>query len=184
MPLTENASLRPMSPYALSKRAAEMLGALYTDSFGLEVVSLRYFNVFGPRQRPDSMYAAAIPIFLNHMLDNKPVTVFGDGRQTRDFIFVNDVVRANLIAAEHQAAAGQVFNICSGLEMSVLDLLNVIQDLFPGTPEHIFDELRAGDIYKSLGSAELARHVIGFKTQTDLANGLKYTADWMSFFHK
>lgn len=87
MPLTEDAPLRPMSPYVLSKRAAKMLSVLYTNSFGLEVVLLRYFNVYGSLHRPDLMYAAAIPIFLKHMIDNRPVTVFGDGGQTREFVF-------------------------------------------------------------------------------------------------
>jgi nucleoside-diphosphate-sugar epimerase len=184
MPLTERSPLSPMSPYAVSKRVSEMLGALYTQAFDFEVVALRYFNVYGPRQRPDSMYAAAIPIFMRRMIENNPITVFGDGGQTRDFVFIDDVVRANLIAAAHPEASGQTFNVCSGLELSLLDLLDVLHELFPDAPSHVFDEPRAGDIYKSLGSAELAEHVIGFKAQTDLASGLKKTADWMGSFHK
>lgn len=182
MPLTENSLLRPMSPYALSKQVSEMLGTLYTQTFGIEVVALRYFNVYGPRQRPDSMYAAAIPIFLKHMIDNRPVTVFGDGGQTRDFVFIDDVVRANLIAAEHPAAAGKVFNVCSGLEISLLDLLDVLYKLFPGAPEHLFGDPRMGDIYKSLGSTQFAQHTLGFNAHTDLSDGLKKTADWLSSF--
>jgi len=168
-----------MSPYAVSKRVDEMYAALYTQSFGFEVATLRYFNVYGPRQRPDSMYAAAVPIFIQRMIDNKPVTVFGDGGQTRDLIFVGDVVRANLIASEHPEAPGKIFNVCTGEETRLLDLLDVIHKIFPSAPDHVFAEPRAGDIYKSLGSPARAEKVIGFKAQTKLADGLKETAEWM-----
>lgn len=183
MPIKEDIELRPMSPYAVSKRVTEMFGELYTQSFGLEVVALRYFNVYGPRQQPDSMYAAAIPIFLGRMMNGKSATVFGDGKQTRDFIFIDDVVRANLIAAEHPAAAGRVFNVCSGSEISVLDLLDVIHNFCPNAPENVFAEPRAGDIYKSIGSNELAKRLLGFEAQVGLDIGLKKTSGWM-FFHK
>jgi len=179
LPLVEDTPLSPMSPYAVSKRVDEMYAALYTGSFGFEVAALRYFNVYGPRQRPDSMYAAAVPIFIQRMIDNKPVTVFGDGGQTRDLIFVGDVVRANLIASEHPAAAGQVLNVCTGRETRLLDLLDVIHGLFPSAPAHIFAEPRAGDIYRSLGSPARAEKIMGFKAQTKLADGLKETAEWM-----
>jgi len=116
----------PKSPYAVSKRIDEMYAELFTQSFGFEVVALRYFNVYGPRQRPDSMYAAAVPIFARRLLDNKPVTIFGDGGQTRDLINVRDVVRANLVASEHPDAAGKIFNVCTGIETRLLDLLDVM----------------------------------------------------------
>ena len=177
--LIEDTPLRPMSPYAVSKCVDEMYAALYTQSFGFEVAALRYFNVYGPRQRPDSMYAAAVPIFIQRMIDNERVTVFGDGGQTRDLIFVGDVVRANLIASEHPNAAGQIFNVCTGAETRLLDLLDVIHKIFPSAPDHVFAEPRAGDIYKSLGSPARAEKVIGFKAQTKLADGLKETAEWM-----
>ena len=130
LPLKEDTPLRPLSPYAVSKRVDEMFTQLYTQSFGLEVVALRYFNVYGPRQRPDSMYAAAVPIFIRCLRDNKPVTVFGDGGQTRDLIFVGDVVRANLIASEHPWAPGKILNICTGESTCILDLLDVLYPTF------------------------------------------------------
>lgn len=179
MPIKEDIELRPMSPYAVSKRVTEMLGELYTRSFGLEVVALRYFNVYGPRQQPDSMYAAAIPIFLGRMMNDNSATVFGDGTQTRDFVFIDDVVRANLIAAEHPAAAGHFFNVCSGREITVLDLLKVIHELFPNAPESVFSTRRVGDIYKSIGSPEFSKRVLGFDAQVNLATGLKKTSEWM-----
>lgn len=179
LPLIEETPLQPRSPYAVSKRVDEMYAELFTGSFGLQVVALRYFNVYGPRQRPDSMYAAAVPIFARRLLDNKPVTVFGDGGQTRDLINVHDVVRANLIASEHPNAAGEVFNICTGVETRILDLLDVMYELLPNAPEPEFAAPRAGDIYRSMGSPQKAAQVMGFQAQVSLVDGLKETIDWM-----
>ena len=171
-PLTEETALRPLSPYAASKRVDEIYGQLYTTSFGLDVVALRYFNVYGPRQRPDSMYAAAVPIFIRRLLEDKPITIFGDGGQTRDLIYVGDVVRANLIAAEHPAAPGGIFNICTGVETRILDLVEVLQDLFPSAPEPQFTEPRPGDIYRSIGTPKKIMDTLGFEPQVSLADGL------------
>ncbi len=179
LPLDEAILPGPLSPYAASKSADELYAAMYTRAFGLEVVALRYFNVYGPRQRPDSMYAAAVPIFIRRRLDNKPVTVYGDGKQTRDLIFVRDVAQANLMAAEHPAAPGQVFNICTGRETAILDLLDVLDTLCPGSPAPVFAEPRPGDIYKSLGSPAKALNLLGFRADTSLRDGLKATLEWM-----
>ena len=179
LPLVEETPLQPLSPYALSKRVDEMYAELFTNVFGFEVVALRYFNVYGPRQRPDSMYAAAVPIFARRLLDGKPVTIFGDGGQTRDLINVHDVVQANLIASEHPNAAGKVFNICTGVETRLLDLLEVLYELFPDAPKPEFAPPRAGDIYRSAGSPQKAFGNLGFRAQVSLADGLKETVDWM-----
>lgn len=179
IPLTEDLPLRPLSPYAVSKRVDEMFAALYTQAFGLEAVALRYFNVYGPRQRPDSMYAAAVPIFIRNLCDGKPVTIFGDGGQTRDLIFVGDVARANLLAAQHPAAAGEVFNVCTGQETRILDLVENLYKQFPDTSPPVFREPRPGDIYKSLGNPVRAGKIIGFRPQVSLAEGLKETVAWM-----
>ncbi len=173
LPLIEATALQPKSPYALSKRVNEMYAELFTNEFDLEVVALRYFNVYGPRQRPDSMYAAAVPIFIQRLLDGKPVTVFGDGGQTRDLINIHDVVRANLIASEHPNAAGKIFNICTGVETRLLDLLDVLYEIFPNAPRTEFAPPRAGDIHRSVGSPQKAKDVIGFQSQTSLTEGLK-----------
>lgn len=179
LPLVEETPLQPKSPYAVSKRVNEMYADLFTNSFGFEVVALRYFNVYGPRQRPDSMYAAAVPIFARRLLDGKPVTVFGDGGQTRDLINIHDVVRANLIASEHPNAAGKVFNVCTGIETRLLDLIEVLYDLFPNAPAPEFAAPRAGDIYRSVGSPQKARDVLGFDAQVSLEDGLKEVVEWM-----
>jgi nucleoside-diphosphate-sugar epimerase len=179
MPLVEETPLRPLSPYAVSKRVDEMYAELFTGSFGFDVVALRYFNVYGPRQRPDSQYAAAVPIFIRQLLDNKPITVFGDGGQSRDLINVRDVVRSNLIASEHSAAPGKIFNICTGIETRLLDLLEVLDELFPNAPKPVFTEPRTGDIYRSLGNPQKAADLIGFRAQVSLVEGLKETVEWM-----
>ena len=179
MPLTEETPLRPLSPYAASKRVDEIYGQLYTTSFGLDVVALRYFNVYGPRQRPDSMYAAAVPIFIRRLLDGKGVTIYGDGGQTRDLINVRDVVRANLVASEHPAAPGQIFNICTGIETRIIDLVEVLQDLFPSAPAPTFAPVRSGDIYRSIGSPQKAADLIGFRAEVTLDQGLKEAVEWM-----
>lgn len=173
MPLVENTPLKQLSPYAVSKRVDEIYAELYTNSFGLEVAALRYFNVYGPRQRPDSMYAAAVPIFIRRMLENKPITVYGDGGQTRDLINVRDVVQANLLASQHPSAPGQIFNICTGIETRLLDLLDILYEIFPNASKHIHAEPRAGDIYRSIGTPQKAMDTLGFKPQVSLADGIK-----------
>jgi UDP-glucose 4-epimerase len=179
LPLEETAPTQSLSPYAVSKRTDEIYAQLYTQMFELDVVALRYFNVYGPRQRPDSMYAAAVPIFIRRLLDSKPVKVNGDGGQTRDLINVRDVVRANLVASEHPNAPGQVFNICTGQETRLLDLLEVLFDLFPDALQPVFVEPRAGDIYRSVGSPEFTTQTIGFRAEVSLDEGLKETVAWM-----
>jgi UDP-glucose 4-epimerase len=179
LPLNEDTLLYPMSPYAVSKRVDELYAALYTRSFGLEVVALRYFNVFGPRQRPDSMYAAAVPIFTRRLIDGKSITIYGDGGQTRDLVFVGDIVRANLVASEHPDAPGNVFNVCTGTEIRVIDLVETLMDLFPSAPAPQFAPARSGDIYRSVGNPARAREMLGYMPETTLGNGLKAVVDWM-----
>jgi UDP-glucose 4-epimerase len=183
LPLVEETPLQPKSPYAVSKRVDEMYAELFTAAFGFEVVALRYFNVYGPRQRPDSMYAAAVPIFARRLLDQKAVTVFGDGGQTRDLINVHDVARANLIASEHPNAAGKIFNICTGVETRLLDLLDVMYELLPDSPIHEHAAPRPGYIYHSVGSPQKAADEIGFRAEVSLLDGLRETVDWMRHDH-
>lgn len=175
LPLSEGETPRPLSPYAASKLADEIYAGMYTQALGLEVCALRYFNVFGPRQRPDTQYAAAVPIFIRQLLKREAPTIFGDGGQTRDLIFVGDVVRANLMAAEHPRAAGQVFNVCTGRKTRILDLIETLYKLLPGAPEPRFEEKRDGDIYESVGSPERAKAVMGFAAEVSLLDGLQHT---------
>ncbi len=179
-PLTEQVPPEPyLSPYAASKRVDELYAQLFTQSFGLEVTALRYFNVYGPRQAPDSQYAAAVPIFISRMMNGQVVTIHGDGGQTRDLIYVGDVARANLMAAESPAAAGGIFNICTGQETSILNLVENLAEIFPDAPSPAFGPPRAGDIYRSVGSAQKAKTTFGFEAQTALFDGMRATAEWM-----
>lgn len=179
IPLVETTHIRQLSPYAISKRIDEMYAELYSNQFGLEVAALRYFNVYGPRQRPDSMYAAAVPIFIRSMLDNKPVTIFGDGGQSRDLINVRDVVQANLLASRHPSAPGQIFNVCTGMETRLLDLLDILYEIFPDAPRHVHAAPRAGDIYRSIGAPQKANDTLGFKPRISLAEGIRETVEEM-----
>jgi nucleoside-diphosphate-sugar epimerase len=179
IPTPEDTALRPLSPYAVSKHVNEHYARFYTHTFNLPVASLRYYNVYGPRQQPDSPYAAAIPIFLNRLLSSQPITVFGDGKQTRDFIFVKDIVRANLLAAESPDSAGEVFNICSGRQLRLLELLEELDELAPQQFEVRFTAPRPGDILHSTGKPDRARKVLGFQAETSLSEGLAQTWAWM-----
>jgi nucleoside-diphosphate-sugar epimerase len=177
-PTDEETALQPLSPYALSKQVNELYARLYTRTFNLPVTALRYFNVYGPRQRPDSAYAAAISIFSRRLVNGEPITIYGDGKQSRDFIFVKDVVRANLLAAESDSA-GEVFNICTGCETTLLDLLETLSEVSTPLPEVRFAAPRPGDIYRSVGNPEKAASILGFRASTSLVNGLVHTVEWM-----
>lgn len=180
VPLAEGSTPDPLSPYAASKLIDEILARLYTDQLGLDVVALRYFNVYGPRQNPKSDYAAVIPIFIRRLLDEEEPVVYGDGGQTRDFIYVADVVRANLLAADSRSAAGQAVNVCSGQETSLLDLIGILSKLFNREIQPEFQETRAGDIYRSVGDPSLSGEVLEFAPQVSLPEGLQATLAWMA----
>jgi len=177
-PTDEETPLHPLSPYALSKQVNELYARLYSQTFNLPVIALRYFNVYGPRQRPDSDYAAAIPIFVRRIVNNKTISIYGDGKQSRDFIFVKDVVRANLLAAKSKVA-GEAFNICTGRETTLLDLLEELSEVSSQQPKVQFEAARPGDIYRSAGNPQKAYSVLGFKAETSLAEGLQQTVEWM-----
>lgn len=179
LPLKEESALGVLSPYAASKQVNEVYAGLYSRGFGLRVVALRYFNVYGPRQSPDSDYAAAIPIFSRRLLNGQTPTIFGDGSQRRDFIYVSDVARANLLAAENPRAAGKVLNICSGEEISILDLVETLSNIIPDSPAPEFGPPRPGDIYRSLGDPSRAEKVLNFQPEISLHDGLSKTVNWM-----
>jgi nucleoside-diphosphate-sugar epimerase len=177
-PTNEETPLAPLSPYALSKQVNELYAGLYTRTFGLPVAALRFFNVYGPRQRPDSPYAAAIPIFISRLLAGQPLIIYGDGGQSRDFIFVKDVVRANLMAAE-AGVAGQAYTGCAGRETTLLDLMEALSEASARRPEVRFEPPRPGDIYRSAGNPEKAAQAFGFRARTSLTDGLTQTLEWM-----
>jgi nucleoside-diphosphate-sugar epimerase len=177
-PVDESALTSPISPYAASKLAMEQAARMMTLVFGLSTVCLRYFNVYGPRQAPDSPYAAAIPIFIRTMLAGQAPVIHGDGRQTRDFVFVDDVARANLLAAEAGVEPGAVFNIGSGRSVAIADLVQSLRGLFPGIPEPAYGPARAGDIRLSSGRIERAAQALGYRPEIALSDGLAATVEW------
>ncbi|MEM6799485.1 MAG: SDR family oxidoreductase [Planctomycetota bacterium] len=171
----ESDVLDPLSPYAASKIASEFYCKAFTKSFGLETVSLRYFNVYGPRQDPTSEYSAVIPIFVSKMIAGERPTVFGDGLQARDFVYVSDVVQANLLAAESDAAVGKVINVACGRQFTLLDLIAAINGALGEAIEPIFAEARTGDIRESLADISLARRLLAYEPQFDLHEGLRHS---------
>ncbi|HSR46349.1 MAG TPA: SDR family oxidoreductase [Anaerolineales bacterium] len=176
--VSETSPTRPLSPYAASKLAMEDLARLYCNAFALETVCLRYFNVYGPRQDPRSPYAAVIPLFIRSMLAGEPVTVFGDGQQSRDFVYVGDVVQANLLASEASGAAGEILNIGTGTSVSVKDLVAALRGLIRQAPEPMFGPERPGDIRFSSGEIRKAAETLGYRPARDLQQGLRETVEW------
>ncbi|MBA4420699.1 MAG: LPS biosynthesis protein WbpP [Anaerolinea sp.] len=179
LPIMEDTELRPLSPYAASKLMDETLAGMYSRSFNLPVTCLRYFNVYGPRQDPSSPYAAAIPIFIRQLLSGSNAILYGDGGQTRDFIYVADVARANILAAENGSAEGAVMNICTGQQISIMDLLTLLQQLIPGSHHVNKQPARLGDIYHSYGNPLRAKELISFEASVSFSEGLERTIEWM-----
>lgn len=178
LPKREEMEPRPVSPYALSKLVGEWYSSVCNRVYGVEAVSLRYFNIFGPRQAPDSEYAAVIPKFVTALLDRKPPTIYGDGLQTRDFTYVDNVVEANLLAAEARAAAGEVFNIACGGRYSLIDLLSKLKEIIGTTVEPVYAGPRAGDVRDSQASIRKAERDLGYRVVVGFSEGLRRTVEW------
>jgi len=176
-PVAEDAASRPMSPYASSKLAMEELARLYTSAMGLQTVCLRFFNVYGPRQDVHSPYAAVIPLFIEGLLDGRPPTIHGDGGQSRDFVFVEDVVQA-MLQASQAAVAGQVFNIGQGQSWTVLELAETLAALVQESLPPVFGPARAGDIRTSAADIGRATEALGYRPVWDLHQGLQATVEW------
>jgi nucleoside-diphosphate-sugar epimerase len=179
LPAKEDQATIPLSPYAASKLAGESLAISFFHSYGLPVVCLRYFNIFGPRQDPSSPYSGVIAVFASRAISGGGVTLFGDGRQTRDFVYVADVVRANLLACATERAVGQVMNIGTGRGRSLLELHHELAALCGAPIPLSFQAARAGDIYHSRCDPSRARKLMGFIPQTDFRTGLAETLKWM-----
>jgi nucleoside-diphosphate-sugar epimerase len=167
----------PKSPYAAHKLAGEQLCMVFTQVFGLETVALRYFNVFGPRQDPRSEYAAVIPRFISALLRGERPIVYGDGEQSRDFVYVDDVVQANLYAAESSAAVGRVMNIGHGQQSSLNDILRTVGDLLGVIPRAEYQETRPGDVRDSVADISRAQDLLGYSPTIGLREGLARTID-------
>jgi UDP-glucose 4-epimerase len=168
----------PVSPYAAAKAAGELYCQAFTATYGLETVTVRYFNVFGPRQDPHSEYSAVIPKFVTRMLSGERPIVFGDGRQSRDFTFVANVVEGNLLAAEAPDAAGLTINVACGEQLNLLDLIAAINRVLGTNLAPIMEPPRAGDVRDSLADISLARRVLGYEPLVDFEAGLRRSIEY------
>ncbi|MBU2621039.1 MAG: SDR family oxidoreductase [Pseudomonadota bacterium] len=180
LPKREDMKPEPESPYGLAKVASEHYLAVFAKLYGLETVGLRFFNAYGPRQDPDSLYSGVISRFVKAVLDGNPPAVFGDGKQTRDFVFVDDVVQACILAMHSTGIGkGDVFNIGSGFQTSLLDLLKVLKELTGKSFDIEFHEPRAGDLKHSYADITLAGQKLLFSPRHDLRTGLKKLLDYI-----
>jgi UDP-glucose 4-epimerase len=178
LPKVETMSPDPLSPYAASKLAAEHYLKVFYECYRLETVALRYFNVFGPYQDPQSQYAAVIPRFVTAALEGRQPTIFGDGLQSRDFCHIENAIQANLLACTAPGAAGKVFNIACGVRTTLLDVLDELGRIVGRKVTAIHEPERAGDIKHSLADIERARTILGYTAPVDFATGLARTVDW------
>ena len=180
LPTPESAPSMPRSPYAVSKLAAEHYSRVFTELFGVETVNLRYFNVYGPRQSPHSIYAPVVPLFIQAMRAGEPCTVHGDGLQSRDFTYVGDAVAATLGALDAPAerCAGNAYNVAGGQVHTLLDLLRILEDVLGVLAKVEHTEPRAGDVRHTSASIEAARQDLGYEPSVSFEDGLRRAAEW------
>ena len=180
LPIQESASLGPISPYGLSKQFGEAYGRVFQELFCLEFVSMRYFNVFGPRQDPGSPYSGVLSIFNAAILEGRQPTIYGDGEQSRDFVYVGNVVEANLLAAEAAGAPGQSFNIGTGNRYTLNQTLALLEKVTGRPAAAKYAAAREGDIRDSQADISLAKKVLGYRAGVSFEEGLKNTWEWFS----
>ncbi len=178
LPKRETMPFASKSPYAMSKASNEMLASVFSGLYGIDIVGLRYFNVYGKRQDPESDYAAVIPKFITQALQGDPVTIEGDGGQTRDFIYIEDVVNANIAALIGGRLAGSVFNVANGQQTSILDLAKIIIGVTRSNSEIIFKPARTGDIRDSVGDISNTIENLGHRNKFTMEEGLAATVAW------
>jgi UDP-glucose 4-epimerase len=178
MPKREDMPTNPLSPYALQKLIGEQYMQMFTALYGLETVSIRYFNVFGPRQDPSSPYSGVIALFVTALLSGKAPTIIGDGAQTRDFTYVANIVDGVLLAAKAPKASGEVINVATGRQISINELARTLGKVIGNTKPAVHTESRAGDVRHSLADITKARALLGYEPTVDLEEGLRKTVDW------
>jgi len=178
LPKTESMLPNPLSPYAAAKLFGEYYCSVFSKIFGLETISPRYFNVFGPYQNPKSQYAAAIPAFVTSILNDRPPTIYGDGEQSRDFTYVENVVEANLLAARAPKTCGEVINIACGQRITLNEVIRLINRILGKDIRPIYAPPRAGDVKHSLADIQKAQKLIGYKPVVSFEEGLRRAIDW------
>ncbi len=184
LPKNEDMPSRPLSPYAVSKLLGEHYCRIFHTIYELETVSLRYFNVFGPRQDPASPYSAAIPKFINAILKGDPVTIYGDGEQSRDFTYIQNVVNANLLACEAPDAAGTVINVACGDQISLNLLISIIEEELGIEAQRVYTQPLPGDVKHSRADISRARELLGYEPAVAFDEGLKMTVQWFANGHR
>jgi UDP-glucose 4-epimerase len=177
LPKVESMPVNPLSPYALTKYAQEKYCQIFTQLYGLETVSLRYFNVFGPNQDPTSQYSAVIPKFIKLIMQDKEPVIYGDGLQSRDFTYVKNNVLANILACTADEAVGEVINIACGERFTLLDLVNMINKILRKNIEPRFEPERQGDVKHSLAGIEKAKKMLGYEVNVGFKEGLERTIE-------
>jgi len=180
LPIDENVSLAPISPYGISKQIGEAYGHVFQQLYGVEFVALRYFNVFGPRQDPGSAYSGVLSLFSAAVLNGTQPVVYGDGLQSRDFVFVGNVVQAILLAAEEKKAAGHAFNIGTGNRYTLNQTLSLLEKITGRPAKAKYAESREGDIRDSQANIALAKNLLGYDPHIGFEEGLKQTWDWFA----
>ena len=178
LPKRESMPVRPMSPYAADKACGEIYAAAFSRAFGLQTISLRYFNIFGPRQDPTNQYAGVIAAFAAAMIRGRRPTLYGDGTQSRDFTFVRNVVHANLLAAKVPEIRGEVVNVGCGESINLNDMVALFNKSLGTRLEPVYAPPRAGDVWHSLADVAAARALLGYEPQVRFAEGLARTIDW------
>jgi nucleoside-diphosphate-sugar epimerase len=178
LPKVETMTACPLSPYAAAKLVGEHYCSVFWQCYGLETISLRYFNVFGPYQDPTSQYAAAIPAFVTAILKDEPPTVYGDGEQSRDFTYVDNVVEANLLAAGADKTSGEVINIACGESVTINQIIDMINEIVGKDIKPVYTDPRPGDVRHSLADISLAKKTIGYKSIVPFRPGLEKAIDW------
>ena len=178
LPKVESMPANPLSPYAAAKLAGEYYCSVFYEVFGLETISLRYFNVFGPHQDPTSQYAAAIPAFVTAILKDEPPTIYGDGQQSRDFTYIDNVVEANLLAARAEQTKGEVINVACGKAVTVNAIIDMINELLEKNIKPIYTAPRPGDVKHSLADITAAEKLISYKPTVPFKQGLEKSIDW------
>lgn len=183
-PQKESLPTAPVSPYAVSKLAGEHYCHVYARTYGLETVALRYFNVFGPRQNPESVYSAVIPRFMELAMQGKPLEVHWDGHQSRDFTYVANVVDGNIRAALAKGVSGRMFNVATGTNISLMDIADELENILGRKIKKVFSPKRKGDIRKTFSDISLAGKVLKYKPLVGFPEGLKLTWDYFSSHRK
>lgn len=178
LPKREDHPTRPMSPYAVSKQAGESYVSVFHRLYGIETVPIRYFNVFGPRQDPTSQYSGVIAKFITCALKGEPYPVQGDGAQGRDFTYIDNVVQANLLAAEAQGVDGQPINVACGARRSLLEMIEALNRISGQSLDTVFAPGRAGDVKQSQADITRARQILGYAPSVDFEEGLRRTFEW------